>query len=91
MMVDVEMETDDIDVDRETVGAGRIEMARDKLTEQRIARSRLVAKRKSGPYEAYPRKSKPQKLRTVLRNYPLGKKFPGLRLSGIQRTTYAAK
>jgi hypothetical protein len=35
-MVDVVMEMDDID--RETVEAGRIEMARDKLTKQRVAR-----------------------------------------------------
>jgi hypothetical protein len=46
MMVDVVMEIDDID--RETVEVGRIEMARDKLTKQTIARSRSVAKRKSG-------------------------------------------
>jgi hypothetical protein len=32
MMVDVVMEIDDIDIDRETVEMGRIEMARDKLT-----------------------------------------------------------
>ncbi len=33
------MEMDDIDIDRETVEVGRIEMARDKLTKERIARS----------------------------------------------------
>jgi hypothetical protein len=32
MMVDVVMEIDDIDIDRETVEMGRIEMARYKLT-----------------------------------------------------------
>jgi hypothetical protein len=42
-MVDVVMEIDDID--RETVEMGRIEMARDKLTSRRIARSPIVAKR----------------------------------------------
>jgi hypothetical protein len=46
MMVDVAMEMDDID--RETVEVGRIEMARDKLTKKRIARSQVVAKRKWG-------------------------------------------
>jgi len=46
-MVDVVMEIDDIDIDidRETVETGRIEMARDKLTGRRIARSPIVAKR----------------------------------------------
>jgi hypothetical protein len=47
MIVDVVMEMDDIDIDRETVEMGRVEMARDKLTSRRIARSPLVAKRKS--------------------------------------------
>jgi hypothetical protein len=60
MMVVVVMEMDDID--RETIEVGRIEMARDKFTEQRIARSRSVAKRKSGPQGAYPRKSKQAKI-----------------------------
>jgi len=45
MMVDVVMEIDDIDIDRETVEMGRIEMARDKLTSRTIARSPIVAKR----------------------------------------------
>jgi hypothetical protein len=43
MMVDVVVEIDDID--RETVEMGRIEMARDKLTGRRIARTPIVAKR----------------------------------------------
>jgi hypothetical protein len=32
MMVDVVMAADDIDIDRETIEVGRIDMARDKLT-----------------------------------------------------------
>jgi hypothetical protein len=48
MMVDVVMEMDDIDIDRETVTVGRIEMARAKLTRERIARRQVIAKRKSG-------------------------------------------
>ena len=47
-MVDAVVEIDDIDIDRETVETvetGRIEMARDKLTGRRIARSPIVAKR----------------------------------------------
>jgi hypothetical protein len=38
MMVDVVMAMDDIDIDRETIEVGHIKMARDKLTEKRVAR-----------------------------------------------------
>ena len=38
------MEMDDIEIDRETVEMGRIEMARDKLTKEIIARSRVAGK-----------------------------------------------
>jgi hypothetical protein len=41
MMVDVVREMDDIDI--ETADAERTEMARDKLTKERIARSQAVA------------------------------------------------
>jgi hypothetical protein len=40
MMVDVVREIDDIDI--ETADVGRIELARDKLTNERIARSQAV-------------------------------------------------
>jgi hypothetical protein len=83
MMVDVVMEMDDIDIGRETVDVGRIEMARDKLTERRISRSQSVAKRKSGPSRGPSRKSKHAKSTAVSSNFPLGKKFRGFRLSGV--------
>jgi len=58
MMVDVVMEMDDIDIGREAVEVGRIEMARDKLTKERIARRQVVAKRKSEPVPRLVRRSK---------------------------------
>ena len=47
------MEMDDIDIDRETVEMGRIEMARDKLTKRRIARSPVAAKRNRGRTDCF--------------------------------------
>ena len=41
------MQMDDMDIGRETVEAALIEMARDKLTKETIARSQVLAKRKS--------------------------------------------
>jgi hypothetical protein len=82
MMVDVVMKMDDIDIDRETVETGRIEMARDKLTKVRIARSQVVAKRKSGRPGHFCERVKFARLSVVFGNFALGKKFRGFPILG---------
>src|SRR6202030_2011711 len=88
---DVVMEMDDIDIDRETVEMGRIEMARDKLTSRTIARSPVVAKRNRSRTDRlcetvkFARSGRFKQLRQSVRNSKDPLFWP------LQRTGYDAK
>jgi hypothetical protein len=91
-MVDVVMEMDDIDIDRETVDMGRIEMARDKLTSRRIARSPVVAKRKSGWDRPLSLKSKVRQIERLFEQLLQSvRNSKGPLFWTLQRTMYDAK